>query len=100
MGKFLKSKIFIIITDQKSVSFMFDKTNRGKIKINKIMLWRLELSQYHYEIRHKPGKDNIASDAFSRVCASMEDKNALQKLHDSLGHLGYSRLFHFVRSRI
>ena len=36
---FLKHKTFTLITDQKAVSYMFSKTNRGKIKNNKILLW-------------------------------------------------------------
>ena len=96
---FLKHKTLTLINDQKAVSHMFSKTNRGKIKNNKILLWRLELGQYHYEIMHKPGRDNVASDTFSRICAAQDDDSTLQTLHNSLGHPGYARLFHFVRAR-
>ena len=47
---------------------MFSQTNRGKIKNAKILSWRLELSQLHYGIRHKPGIYNVGSDALSRSC--------------------------------
>ena len=63
------------------------------------MIWRLELGQYDYEIRHKPGKENIASDAFSRTCATVDSTEKLQLLHDSSGHPGYTRMYHFVRAR-
>jgi len=29
--------------------------------------WRLRLSEYTYEIRHKPGKDDKVADALSRL---------------------------------
>ena len=96
---FLKCRPFTLVTDQRSVSYMFSKKNHGKIKNTKIMLWRLELSQYHYEIQHKLGKDHIAPDAHSRVCCATEPRNKLLQLHESLGHPGYARLYHFIRSR-
>ena len=94
---FLKAGVFTLVTDQKSLSFMFDKENHGNIK-NKIMIWRLELSQYDYEI-HTPRKENIASNAFSRTCATVDLTKKLQLLHVSLGHPGYIRLYHFVIAR-
>ena len=39
---------------------MFSQTNRGKIKNATILSWRLELSQLHHDIRHKPGVYNVA----------------------------------------
>ena len=64
------------------------------------MIWRLELSQYDYEIRHKPGKKNIASRTFSRACTTVDSTEKLKLLHDFLGHPGYTMLHHFVRARI
>ena len=96
---FLKGRTFILTTDQRSVSFMFDKSNRGKIKNTKIMMWRLELSQYHYEIRHKPGKEMTAADTFSRICSSTNSQTQIRELHTELGHPGFARLYHFVRAR-
>jgi len=77
---------------------MFDKTNLGKIKNSKILMWRLELRQFHYEIRHKPSVENVAFDAFSKICAALNTSNSLAALHASLGHLGYVRFYHFIRA--
>ena len=99
---FLKGRFFHLITDQRSVSYMFDQANRGKIKNSKILMWRIELSQFKYDIRHKPGIQNVAPDAFSRVCFSItseSDTKKLESLHHSLGHPGFARLYNFVRSR-
>jgi len=95
---FLKGRHFSIITDQRAISFMFDQRNRGKVKNSKILSWRLELSQLSYDIRHKPGAENVVPDAFSRVCASTSNAT-LRDLHQSLRHPGFARLYHFVRQR-
>ena len=41
---FLTGQHFTLRTDQKSVYYMFDQRNRGKIKNDKIMRWRIELA--------------------------------------------------------
>ena len=43
---YLTARHFQIITDQKSVSFMFDTKHSGKIKNDKIMRWKMELVCY------------------------------------------------------
>ena len=63
---------FTSITDQKSVAFMLDNRKRSKIKNNKIHCWRLELASFSYTIKFRPGRDNVAADAFTRVvCTSV-----------------------------
>ena len=81
---------------------MFDQHHKGKIKNTKILSWRLELTQFSYDIRHRPGVDNVAPDAFSRVCLATSNSShssKLQELHQFLDHPGYARLYHFVRQR-
>ena len=95
---FLKGRHFSLVTDQEAVSFMLNQTNRGKIKNAKILSWRLEMSQLHYDIRHKPGIQNVAPDALSRAC-SLAPSMSLTQLHESLGHPGYARLYHFILQR-
>jgi len=51
---FLKTRP-LLRTDQKSISYMFDQKNRRKIKNSKTLIWRLEMSQFTYDICHKPG---------------------------------------------
>jgi len=45
-GHYLYSGPFTLITDQRSLSFMFDRHNRGKIKNAKIQAWRAELGMH------------------------------------------------------
>ena len=59
---FLTGRCFRLVTDQRSVSFMYDSKNHGKIKNAKILRWRIELSQYQYEIVYRTGKLNSAAD--------------------------------------
>ena len=55
-----------LITDQRSVSFMFDKGNHGKIKNEKISRWWIELSPFSYDIEYRDGTENVVADALTR----------------------------------
>ena len=55
-GHYLYSRLFTLITDQRSLAFMFDQRKRGKIKNSKIQAWRAELGMFAYEVKHRPGK--------------------------------------------
>lgn len=97
---FLIGNHFKLITDQRSVSFMLDNTKHGKVKNDKIMRWRLELSCFNYDIIYRPGKDNLAADAFSRICSVILDPvKKLLELHSTLCHPGVTRLYHYVKSK-
>ncbi|CAM1325736.1 Uncharacterised protein at_DN2520 [Pycnogonum litorale] len=77
---------------------MFDRKNCGKIKNDKILRWRTELSCYDYDIKYRPGKQNFTADCLSRtICASSFD--SLQQLHSALCHPGVTRMWHFVRTK-
>lgn len=97
---YLAAHHFTIVTDQKSVAFMFNQTHPGKIKNDKIQRWRLELSSFDFDIVYRPGRDNIPADTLSRasLCSSM-GTHRLAELHNALCHPGVTRLTHFVRSR-
>ena len=96
---FLIGRKFNLVTDQRSISFMFDNRRRSKIKNAKIARWRLELSQYKYDISYRPGNENPAADTFSRIAAICHPLQELRNLHDQLCHPGVTRLSHFVRQR-
>ena len=97
---YLTARHFQLITDQKSVSFMFDTKHSGKIKNDKIMRWKMELVCYDFDISYKPGVGNIPPDTLSRHCASVAPSiDKLKQLHNSLCHPGITRMCHFVRSK-
>lgn len=96
---FLTGRHFTLKTDQKSVSYMFDQQHKGKIKNDKILRWRLELSCYSFNIVYRPGKENIPADTLSRASCAVTSEDSLHKLHVSLCHPGITRLYHFVRTK-
>ena len=95
----LVNKSFTLVTDQRSVAFMFTKKHTSSVKNSKIMRWRMELGPLNYSIVYRSGVENCAADALSRpMCATIDDKT-LYVVHESLGHPGVTRTLHFVRSR-
>ena len=98
---YLSGRRFQLITDQQSVSFIYNTLKHGKTKNDKILRWRIELSCLDFDIKYRPGPENLTADCLSRAhCSAIP--NSLQKLktiHDNLCHPGISRLGHFVRSR-
>ena len=89
---------FKLITDQRSVAFMLDNKKRTKIKNNKILCWRLELSPFSYEIEYRPGKLNTGPDMLTRAFCSAITPTLLQ-IHQQLGCPRVKRLWHFVRQK-
>ncbi|CAI6371236.1 unnamed protein product [Macrosiphum euphorbiae] len=96
---FLIGRHFKLITDQEAVSFMFNLKHSSKIKSDKITRWRLELSSFSYDIVYRPGKENRVADAFSRVCANINNPSKLFDLHKALCHPGMTRMYHWTRSK-
>ena len=71
----LQGRFFKLIIDQRSVAFMYNSYS-SKIKVDKIMRWRVELSRYKYDIVYRPGKDNKGADTFSSIQCSTISSNA------------------------
>ena len=66
---YLAGRHFKLITDQRSVAFMYEQKRASKIKNDKIARWRIELSSFDYDVVYRPGKDNVGADTLSRVSA-------------------------------
>ena len=124
---FLACHKFTLVTDQRSIAFMFNTQQKTKIKNDKILRWRIELSTYNYDIQYRPGSLNEAPDALSRICASSSLALSricasplnlqtihpetvsricasssgldLYTIHEDLCHPGITRMLHFVKSR-
>ena len=95
---FLIGRHFHLVTDQRSVAFMYDTKHSSKIKNEKIERWRLEMSSYSYDINYRPGRENTVADMFSRVCGSVTTKQSLFELHQALCHPGVTRMMHWIRT--
>ena len=96
---FLLGRHFTLITDQRSVSFMYDTKNFGKIKNEKILRWRMDLASFSYDIFYRSGKKNAVSDTLTRAHCAAFTSESLQDLHKALYHPRVNRMAHFVRSR-
>ena len=93
----LTGRCFRLITDQRSISFMYDSKNHGKIKHAKILRWRIEVSQYKYEIIYCAGKLNAAADTLSHTYSAPLFSTSLYDIHANLFHSGITRTYHFVK---
>ena len=100
---FLAGTHFQIITDQRSVSYIFNIKHTNKIKSEKLGRWRLELSTLSYDVIYRPGSENKGADALSRAfCSSTAGAHNLReltKLHINLFHPGTQRFYHFVKAK-
>ena len=93
----LSRQQFTLVTDQRSVSYMFDNRKRTKIKNNKIQTWRMELAEFSYVIKYREGKSNVVADSFTRAHCLAVSSN-LEDIHMQLCHPGVTRLLHFVKT--
>ena len=98
---YLAGRKFTLITDQQAISFMFSHQTHGKIKNNKIQRWRIELSTLDFDIKYRPGPENVTADCLSRAyCSALAyGYPDLVDIHENLCHPGVARLYHFVRVR-
>ena len=97
---YLYGKCFNLVTDQRALSFMLDKTSKGKDKNRKIQLWRAELGCFDYRVQHRPGKFNVVPDSLSRIQVAASTYSCdLAEIHKKLGHPGINRLVHFVSTK-
>lgn len=59
---------FTLYTDHKPLTFTFSMKEPN----SKIVRWRLFLSEFDYDIKYKPGKQNIVADSLSRLRSTDE----------------------------
>ena len=81
---------------------MYDNQRKTKIKNDKIARWRLDLSDYSFDVVYRPGKENSCADALSRIksCAAVQHCEVkLREIHKALCHPGITRINHFIKSR-
>ena len=90
-------------TDHKNLVYI---NQEGSQKVRR---WKLAIQEYNFDIEHIPGEENIAADAFSRLCLrerhpaefnlgedesalSEEVKRNIRKVHNSVaGHNGVEK---------
>ena len=66
--KYLYGRAFIIYTDHKPLSYLFDASKAiPQMASARIQRWAITLSAYNYSIEYKPGQCNSNADALSRL---------------------------------
>jgi hypothetical protein len=58
----LRDTYFVLRTDHKNLIYI---NQEGSQKVRR---WKLAIQEYNFDIEHIPGEENIAADAFSRLC--------------------------------
>ena len=76
---------------------MYGAKNHSKIKNNKILRWRMELSEYDFDIIYRSGKMNCVPDALSRAfCTNIYDNTLSYILFKpSVCNVWYACLYSF-----
>ena len=66
---YLHGSEFAVVTDHRALEWL-----RGnKHPTGKLALWALTLSDYRFTVEYRPGRDNTAADALSRITATVSD---------------------------
>ena len=60
---FLLGRQFVVFSDHKGLQYIFGNPNATP----KVIRWKLNLSEYNFEIRYYRGSENLAADCFSRI---------------------------------
>lgn len=68
---YLYGRKFVILTDHRPLSWLFNL----KDPLSKLARWRIQLEEYDYEIKYKPGVQNSNVDALSRMYSIREIKD-------------------------
>jgi len=72
---------------------MYDLRHSSNIKNEKVMRWRMQLSEFDFQIVFRPGKLNSVPGAISRAyCASLHE-STLYTIHASLCRPGITRIY-------
>ena len=114
----LLGRKYTILTDQRSISTIFDCFKTSKIKADRMIKWKILLGEFSYDIQYRPGTSNLGADGFSRLTHQgtkgkknrkmglglsstdkMKNTSVLSQLHRSMGHPGVIRLWHLVKDR-
>lgn len=60
---YLFGRKFVLYTDHKPLTYGLNLKNPN----DKILKWMVELREFDFEVRYKPGKQNVVADALSRI---------------------------------
>lgn len=75
---------FVVYTDHEALTYLFNQNKPG----SRLLRWKLLLSEFDFDIIHRPGKSNVVSDCLSRI--QLPNENELTPV----------RYFHYVKNPI
>lgn len=97
---FLAGRKFTVLTDQRGIAYLFDARPKSAIKNTKLSRWRMDMAEFDFVIEYRPGAENSAADALSRVAAHVYDserrRQQIEHAHCALGHAGVTRLMKYI----
>ena len=73
---------FTLYTDHQPLTYALNL----KTPNSKLIKWRLQLAEYEFEIKHRPGKQNAVADALSRLPATDINMNEVESDDESSVH--------------
>ena len=95
----LSRKPFKLVTDQHSITYVFNGKNHTKIKNAKLLCWRIKLSEFECDIVYRAGKFNTATDTMSRIYCANLNFLSLYEIHTGLCHPDITRTYHFIKMK-
>ena len=95
----LTGRRFKLLTDQRSIAFMYDSKNHGKIKNWKTLRWQTELLQFDLEIVYRAGKFNMEPDTLSKVYCASVNLSHLHKIFCTLCLPAVTTMYHYVKTK-
>ena len=75
---YLFGKKFTLFTDHKPLTYMFSLKDPN----DKMIRWRLRLEEFDYEVKYRPGKQNVVADGLSRIKTNEINANELDASSD------------------
>ena len=88
-----------MVTDQRSITYVFNGKNHTKIKNVKLLHGRIELSQFEYDIVYRAGKFNTVADTMCRIYCANLNFLSLYEIHAGLCHPRITRTYHFIKMK-
>lgn len=92
---YIWGKHFVVYTDHEALTYLFNQSKPG----SRLLRWKLLLSEYDFDIIHRPGKNNVVSDCLSRIVHETEEEKRVRFYHHVKNPVTRSMLNVITRSR-
>lgn len=76
---YLYGRKFTLYTDHKPLTYIFSLKDPN----DKMIRMRLQLEEYDYEVKYRPGKQNVVADGLSRIISNEINVNEEEEISDT-----------------